>query len=225
MAFRRTIRPPSRPAPDTLTRHMVGLGMNFAARPLPDANIEDTLVFASEVGMLDHDLRVLGLLVQWIGVHHAHILADRLVRVIQDHEAPRVRSFWAGVAIWLDGDRRFARMKMFHQGPRVELLPVGNAFQVERRGEDPRFREGPLIVPAGTLRECSADLLPPCELARRHAGYRNRVRMGPTWRANVWTVLEADPDIRAAEAARRAYCSFATAWQTKQDFDLLRVAS
>ena len=58
-------------------------------------------------------------------------------------------------------------------------------------------------------------------LVRRHAGYRNWVLMGPTWRADVWTVLEATPDVSVAEAARRARCSFATAWQVVQDFRLL----
>ena len=55
-----------------------------------------------------------------------------------------------------------------------------------------------------------------------HAGYRNRVRMGPTWRADVWTVLERAPELSVAEVARRAGCSFAAAWQVVQDFTLLR---
>jgi len=35
---------------------------------------------------------------------------------------------------------------------------------------------------------------------------RNRVLGGPSWRADVWTVLEGDPDVNVAEAARRAGC-------------------
>jgi molybdenum-dependent DNA-binding transcriptional regulator ModE len=46
--------------------------------------------------------------------------------------------------------------------------------------------------------------------------------MGANWRADVWTVLEQAPNLSAAEAARRAGCSFATAWQVVQDFALLR---
>jgi len=40
----------------------------------------------------------------------------------------------------------------------------------------------------------------------------------------VWTVLERHPDLAVAEAARRASCSFATAWQTAQDFRMLQQA-
>lgn len=80
-------------------------------------------------------------------------------------------------------------------------------------------------VPAGTLRDRDADVLAPEVMVRRHAGYRNRVLMGPTWRADVWTVLEEDSAMSVAHAARRAGCSFATAWQVVQDFRLLRDAT
>jgi len=53
----------------------------------------------------------------------------------------------------------------------------------------------------------------------------HRVRMGPTFRADVWTVLEKMPGLSVAEVARRASCSFATAWQTAQDFQLLQAAT
>jgi hypothetical protein len=201
---------------------MVGIGMNFASQPVQDTNIEDTLLFASEVGLLDDDLRVLGVLVQWFEVHHAYVNADRMVRVLPGHPSTRVRAFWAAIAGWLDKDRRFARLASAYHGPRIDLLEVGTAFHVERRGEDDRFAGSPLVVPAETLRARAADVLPPSELVRQHTGYRNRVLMGPSWRADVWSLLEARPDMTVAEAARRAYCAFSTAWQIKQDFDLLR---
>lgn len=59
-------------------------------------------------------------------------------------------------------------------------------------------------------------VLTPEALVGRHAGYRNRVLMGPSWRADAWTVLEQAPDLSIAEVARRASCSFATAWQAAQ---------
>src|SRR5258708_15349273 len=43
----------------------------------------------------------------------------------------------------------------------------------------------------------------------------------PTYRADVWVALEAAPHLSAAELARRTYASFATAWQVKQDFEIL----
>ncbi len=221
MAFSRTA-PEPRPAAELLTARMVGVGMNFAATPERDADLESTLVHASQLGMDDGDLRVLSVLTTWLGVHHAHVNADRLVRLATAETSERVRAYWAAIASWLAKDRRFARLNTAYDGPRVDLLPVGTDFQLKRRGEDPRFVGSKLKAPAGTLRDRNDDVLSPEVLARRHAGYRNRLLMGPTWRADVWTVLERAPELSVAEVARRASCSFATAWQVVQDFKLLR---
>lgn len=224
MAYSRNSQPARRPTPGALTGQMVGIGMNFAAAPVRDANLEDTLLAAAEAGMLDGDLRVLGLLVHWLEVHRACVNADRLVRALRGHREDRVRAFWASVGAMLQKDRRFFRLRALYDGPRIDLSPAGTAFLIARHGEDERFAGTPLRVPSGTLRRRLADIVSPIQLARQHAGYRNRVLFGPTWRADVWTALEAEPDISVSEAARRAYCAFATAWQVKQDFELLRAA-
>ncbi len=225
MAYSRNSQPARRPTPGALTGQMVGIGMNFAATPIPDANIEDTLLLAAEAGMIDGDLRVLGLLVHWLEVHQAYVNVDRLVRAARGQTEERVCAFWAAVGAMLQKDRRFSRLRTLYDGPCIDLIPVGTAFLVARHGEDERFAGTPLQVPSGTLRRRKADILSPVQLARQHAGYRNRVLFGPTWRADVWTALEAEPDITVSEAARRAYCAFATAWQVKQDFDLLKAGS
>ncbi len=79
-------------------------------------------------------------------------------------------------------------------------------------------------MPKGTLRDRPQDVVSPEDLAQRHTGYRNRVLMGPSFRADVWTALEHAPDMSIADVARKASCSFATAWQVAQDYRLLRAA-
>lgn len=222
MAHRRLSGPEPRPPSDVLTARMIGIGMNFAGPVEADADIEGTLVHASALGMDDHDLRVLAVLTTWFGVHHAHVNADRLVRLAMAHGSTRVRAYLAAIAAWLAKDRRFARLEA--RVDLVDLLPVGTDFQLRRRGEDARFAGSKLRVPGGTLRDRAEDVLSPEARVRRHAGYRNRVLMGPAWRADVWTVLERSPDLSIAEVARQASCSFATAWQVAQDFKLLHPA-
>lgn len=224
MVFRRAKSLGPRPPKGVLDRDMAGISLNLAVEPNAEAPIEETLVHASSAGMDEGDLRVLSVLTTWLGVHHGHVNADRLVRCVSEHPSPRVRAYWSAVARWLGKDRRFARLLALHEGPALELLPVGTDFQIGRRGEDPRFAGSALRVPAETLRDRAADVLTPEALVRLHPGYRNRVRMGPTWRADVWTALERAPDLSAAEAARKVGCSFAAAWQVVQDFGLLRSA-
>jgi hypothetical protein len=224
MAFSRAASPQATLAPDELTARMVGIGMNFAAKAQADADIETTLFYASAAGMDDGDLRVLAVLTTWLGVHHPHINADRLVRLVGAHRSERVRAYWAAIATWLRKDRRLARLAVAYDGAPIDLLSTGTAFQMKRRGEDERFIGSKLRVPKGTLRDRHEDVLSPEVLVRRHAGYRNRVLIGPSFRADVWTALVHEPDLSIADVARKASCSFATAWQTAQDFRLLRAA-
>lgn len=206
---------------DALTEAMAGIGMNFAVSPQPGANIEDTLLAASAEGMENGDLRVLSVLVMWLEVHHPRVNADRLIRALSLHESKRVRAFWIAVSQWLHQDRRFQRLQKKTESKRTDVLPGGTAFQVKRKGEDSRFQGTVLRVPADTLRRRPSDVLTPKELATFHPTYRQRILMGPTYRADMWAALLHTPSLTAAELARKAHGSFATAWQVKRDFSLL----
>ena len=98
MGFSRTSGLAERPPDPVLTSRMAGIGMNFAATAEGDAEIEETLVFASELGMLEGDLRVLGILVTWLETHREYINVSRLVRALRSHPETRLRGFWAASA-------------------------------------------------------------------------------------------------------------------------------
>ncbi|MCP3918513.1 MAG: hypothetical protein GY711_23450 [bacterium] len=225
MPYSRPVELEPRPDAKELTAWMAGIGLNFAVEPNYEADIELTLIHASELGMEEADHRVLAMLTTWLGVHHRHVHADRLYRALEQHESDRVRAYWSAIASWLASDRRFTRLGRLHEGAPADLLSSGTEYQLARRGDDERFGGSALRVPAGVLRDRATDVLEPVLLATRHRGYRNRVRMGATWRADVWTVLEADPDVTVAEAARRARCSFAVAWEVARDFAILQPGS
>jgi hypothetical protein len=220
--YRRQVRPAVALTGDALTAAMVGIGMNFAAKGARNPNIEDTLLFASKEALDKDDLRVLSVLVTWLGIHANWINADRLIRLVAEEEGPRVRSFWAAVGHWLKTDRRYVRLSILYRGQRLDLLRTGTEYQVSRHGEDLRFQGSPLRVPANLLRDRAADVLTPAALAKQHRTYRQRVMMGPSYRADMWAALQADPFLSAADLARTAYGSFATAWQVKRDWELLK---
>ena len=224
MAHSRALAPALAPSTDALTADMVGIGMLVGGEGSRDPNIEDTLLFASVEGMERGDLRVLAVLVTWIGVHSGRVNAGRLTRLVALQESKRVRAFWSALAHWRSTDRRFARLARSYRGSRVDLLTAGTDFQVRRHGEDPRFTGSRLRMPANVLRDRPADVLTPVEFAARHSDYRWRLVIGPTYRADMWSALERQPALSAAALARSAYGSFATAWLTRRDFVAWRTA-
>lgn len=221
MVFSRSLAPAVTPDREALTAAMVGIGIELAAPAASDPNVEDTLIFASAEAMDGGDLRILALLVSWFGVHHAWVNADRLTRLVATRGSERVRALWAALAHWQAKDRRFARLAGRHRGPRLDVA-AGAEFQISRHGEDARFASSGLRVPANLLRDRPGDIASPELLAQRHRTYRHRIMMGPSYRADCWAALEAEPSLSIAELARRAYASFATAWQVKRDFAIVR---
>ncbi len=225
MGYARQICPERAPSRDELTADMAGIGMRFHARPDHEANVENTLFFASLDGMEGGDLRTLSVLVRWLGDHSRRILADRLIRLVSTSTSPRVQAFWSGFATWKKTDIRFARLRKLYQGPRIDLLESGMEFFVEKHGEHPAFQEGPLRVPANVLRDRAMDVAPIEEIQQHHRALHYRVLMGPGFRADMWAVLEKHPELTAYELARRTYGSFATAWQVKKDWKIIHGTS
>ncbi len=221
MAFNRLEVAATLPGGDELTRAMAGIGMNFAVAPLENPNIEDTLLAASREAMENDDLRVLSITVKWLEIHHPRLNVDRLYRAVSRETSLRVRAFWTAVAQWLRHDRRLTRLARLHGGPRIDLLRIESEYYLRHRGEDPRFAGTVLRLPAGFLRDRPGDVLSERELARQHETYRERIRSGPSYRADMWALVVREPAMPAADLARRTYGSFATAWQVKRDHGLL----
>lgn len=221
MGHRRSTAPTHLLHGEPLTRAMAGIGMRFAVTPVKEPNVEDTLVAASIEGVEREELRVLAVLTTWIGIHRRWINVDRLTRAVAALESKAVRAYWAAVAAWMKKDGRFLRLSRTHFGKPMDLPGAGIAFQLKRRGEDPRFEGTCFRVPEGVLRDRESDVDPPEELARRHTAYRHRVLMGPSYRADMWAALSRDPSLAAAALARATYGSFATAWQVRRDFAIL----
>jgi hypothetical protein len=199
----------------------VGIGVCLAAEGESQPNIEDTLLAASIEGMERDDLRVLSALTTWLGVHYQRVNTDRLIRIVSARSEPRVLAYWAAIGHWLRRELPLSRLTDVAPRQTIHLLRVGSDFQLERRLEDPRFEGSRLIVPEGVLRNRATDVLSPQQLAALHRGYFHRVQMGPTFRADLWAMLESDPSLSPTELARRGYCRVATALLLKHDFEML----
>lgn len=221
MGYKRPIAPTQFLTGAAATAAYVAIGMRFAAEPSSqDPNIEDTLLAASLEGAAG-DLRALAMLTDWLEVHAGRVNVDRLMRLAVGQGSSHVLAYWSAIAKWQKKDSRFKKLEHLYTGSQVDLLNAGTRFAISRHGEDERFAGALLRVPNGALRRRPADISTPSEVAQRHATYRWRTLMGPSYRADMWAALERDPKLSAAALARCTYGSFATAWQVKLDWKIL----
>ncbi|MGZ3696373.1 MAG: hypothetical protein ACXVBL_18995, partial [Bdellovibrionota bacterium] len=159
-------------------------------------------------------------LVDWLSIHVDRVNVDRLTKLVSELPHKPVRAFWAGIAHWQRTDPRMKKLLKAHRGPRVDLIPDGGDFLIQRNGEDERFAGSPLRIAAKSLRQRDADILGPAELAKRHAAYRYRMMIGPTYRADMWAVIELG-ERNPAALARATYGSWPTAFYTLRDWTAL----
>lgn len=83
MGFTRAVLPISAPIGEELNGDMIGIGMLFEGFGAKSPNIENTLLFASRLGVDGHDFRVLAVLCTWMGVHARGVNADRLTSLVK----------------------------------------------------------------------------------------------------------------------------------------------
>lgn len=192
-----------------------------ASPPAQEPNIEDTLVAASIEGIVREDFRVLALLVDWISIHVDRVNVDRLRKLVAAIPNKPVKAFWAGIAHWQRADPRMKKLMKVHPKQRFDLHADGGDFLIQRNGEDERFAGSPFKVAAKTLRHRPADILSATELASKHTAYKWRIVIGPTYRADMWALLEREASLKPAEVANRTYGSWPTAWSVKNDWNAL----
>jgi hypothetical protein len=220
MSFKRVFLPTQYATKDRLTADMISIGLQFGGKASQPANIEDTIVAASIEGM-NGDFRILSMLTEWLDYHIFNVNADRLIQLVLTLDE-KVKRYWCAVAQWKISDTRFKKLtKLFKD--RFEIFP-GTDLQIDRKGgEDERFAKTIFRVAKGSLRIRPKDILTPEALKEIHPIYRARLMIGPTYRADMWAILESEgSEIPAAEVARRAYGSFTTAHRVKHDWQILK---
>jgi len=227
MGFKRIILPKKFLTDDKLTAAMADIGIRVGQKPaLKGPNIEDVLLSASLEALENLDWRTLSLVVQWFCTHSAIINVDRLTRMLtelKDHKELVI--FWSALAQTTKHDLRFKRLQELYKGRRSLLGDNSSKMLLKRNGEDERFKDTVLIVPNKMLRERESDILELKELVKIHQGAYYRVMLGPSYRADCFCELIKDKSITASETARLSYSSFKTAWDAKNDWEVIKIAS
>ena len=198
-----------------------------------DPNIEASIVSASVEAVNHQDNRIGGLLVDWITVHYLRINVDRLTKFVfnlSDSEYKFVKIFWCANAQRLFvKDQRFKRLSGLHKGRRINFADrfFKNRKQkttkllIEIKGEDERFKRTCIRIPKGYFSERPYQIFPVSVVAKNHLPFRYRIMMGPSYRADLWALLESDSNISAYALGKKAHCSYRTAYIAKKDYEFL----
>ena len=211
------------------------IGFNLSSRKKStDPNIEAVIISASIEAVNNKGNRIGGLLVDWITIHSLRINVDKLTKFVfslSDIEYKFVKIFWCANAQRLFiRDQRFKRLSELYKGRRVNFadhfIKKGQRkvtkMLIKIKGEDERFKRTCIRVPKGYFSERPHQIFPVFVIAKSHLPYRYRVMMGPSYRADLWALLDDDPSISAYALAKKAYCSYRAAYMVKKDYELLK---
>lgn len=221
MSFKRVILPEKFFTGDELTRAMAGIGMRVStSSPLKNPNIEDVLLSASLEG-LDKNWRTLSLVVDWFQKHSSIINVDRLTRaLIELKDNKLLLAFWSALAKNTGHDLRFKRMRGLYKGKPILLGEQSSELLIKRNGKDERFQKSRILVPKNLLRDRPSDILDIRELVKTHLGVYYRVLVGSTYRADCFMELNIK-NKTASETAKQSYSAFKTAWDAKNDWNII----
>ena len=219
----------------SLDSDLRAIGFNLGGgKKSTDPNIEASLISASIEAVNNKDNRIAGLLVDWITLHYLRVNVDRLTKFVfslNDSDYKFVKIFWCANAqrLFLK-DQRFKRLSELYSGKRLNFadrfVKKGQErvtkVLIEIKGEDERFKRTCIRVPKGYFSERPHQIFPVSVIAKNHLSYRYRVMMGSSYRADLWALLDSDPNISAYALGKKAYCSYRSAYIAKKDYELLK---
>ena len=211
----------------------IGFNINNKKKSI-NPNIESTLISASIEAVNNKDNRMGGLLVDWITIHYLRINVDRLTKFVfslSKSDYKFVKIFWCANAQRLfTKDQRFKRLSELYKGRRVNFADrfvkkrqkKATKMLIEIKGEDGRFKRTCIRVPKGYFSERPQQIFPVSVVAKNHLPYRYRVMMGPSYRADLWALLDSDSNISAYALGKKAHCSYRSAYIAKKDYEFLK---
>ena len=195
-------------------------------------NIEESIISASVEAINAKDNRLGGLLVDWITIHYLRINADRLTKFVFslcNTEYKFVKIFWCANAQRLFiKDQRFKRLSELYKGRRVNFADRFSKNKkmtkmlIEIKGEDERFKKTCIRIPKGYFSKRPNQIFPIPVIAKNHLPYKYRVMMGASYRADLWALLDIDPDISAYALGKKTHCSYRSAYIVKKDYEILK---
>ncbi len=134
------------------------------------------------------DSRLFSLICSWVSVHGDYVIIEKLMKLQKKKNSP-----------WLVAVAICASNMGFHQWKRL-IKKQKNTFalvdqdlalsSISMKGEESNFRSKGFLIPKESIRIRSSDAQSATSLIKSNLQYRNRLRYGASWRADIITAIE-----------------------------------
>lgn len=166
---------------------------------------------------IPQDGRLFSLLCSWVSIHGDYVIIEKLMKL--QKKSP---------SIWLVALAICAANMGFHKWKRLikkqkSLLALVHTdlalSSISLKGEEPNFRKNGFLIPRGSIRIRSSDVLTSEYLVKKNSQYRNRLLFGACWRADIITAIEVG--IKTPyQIAKILGCSYEPAHRIFKEYNL-----
>jgi len=170
----------------------IQLAGDFERRTHDFVDIEETLIEACY--QINSDGRLLSLIMSWVKVHGNYIVTEKLIKIYKRVSKERGETPWFNALLsfaahecsqkfskWVKKEKK----KVFWQSKEItENL-------IALKGALPYWEKINIFVSVSSLRIRDRDVLTPKELVKFNYQYRNRYLYGPSWRADIITMIDS----------------------------------
>jgi hypothetical protein len=142
------------------------------------------------------DYRILGLLQIWFKKHADVLIIEKFFKFISQHDEidrdDKILNFLIAFAI-INKHNKWKRLLNTNSKKAIYPIdPESLAATIKINGKDEAFFQLGILVPNGFLKTDEAKIDDQKVLAKSNKQYRNRLIIGPNWRADIITAIELE---------------------------------
>ncbi len=182
-------------------------------------DIEKTL-YESTLAV-SQDSRLFSLLASWVSVHGDYVIIEKLMKMQKNKNSP----WLVALAICASnlGFHQWKRLIKKQNGERA-LVDVSLAkSSISLKGAEPKFINYGFLMPTGSIRIRSMDVLSKERLLKINRQYLNRFIYGACWRADIITAIEMGIET-PYKIAKSIGCSYEPALRIFKEYNLAKTA-
>jgi len=209
-----------------LNQKMRNLGFTLSA---DDISGLSPLSFDIERDLIDiivearGDYRVLGLLNLWFKKHADVIILEKFYKILSKrediNEDDPILNFLIASAISTKHNKWKRCLKTNPRKQTYPIDPENLKAAIKIKGKDEAMAKLGILVPNDFLKTRDEKIYDQADLARHNRQYRNRLIIGPNWRADIITAIELGVD-NPFKISTTIGCGYESAYRVMKEYKI-----